>query len=94
FIPSRIKRNECFFDFLCLLPQYQKKGIGKKLYEYAEENVQNKINRIFCFVKSSNVAARKLLKKLDFEEKDFRRTIMISRHSSDNIWILMEKYMK
>lgn len=92
FVPPRIKRNECFFDFLCVLPQYRMRGIGKRLYRYAEKDIQNKINHIFCFVKSSNIAARKLLRDVGFKETCIQKRL-INPYFSYSPWILMEKHL-
>jgi len=92
FIPPRIRRGECFFDFICVSPQHRMRGVGKRLYRYAEKDIQNKIGHIFCFVKSSNIAARKLLRNVGFEETYIRKGL-VNSYFSYNPWILMEKHL-
>ena len=69
-----IKNNKIFITSISVLPDYQKKGIGKKLLEKVKsESFLNNIDRIDLEVQKSNIKAIKFYLENKFsliEEKE------------------------
>ena len=61
-------------DYIYVIPEQQKKGIATKLLEYViEMSTIKKCSSISLEVRKSNIAARKLYKKMGFEEVSIRK---------------------
>lgn len=54
-----------FLRFLCVCPEFQKKGIGNKLIEFVEEKCKEQ--RIFTSTESDNLAMINLLGKREYK---------------------------
>ena len=61
-----IKKNIAEVDFLLVDPNFQKKGIGKKLMKFVERKVKDKVSKIILQVLIKNKAV-KFYKKLDYK---------------------------
>ncbi|MDD2180892.1 MAG: GNAT family N-acetyltransferase [Bacilli bacterium] len=56
-------------DYIYVIPEQQKKGIGTKLLEYViEESTSKKKFNITLEVRKTNIAARKLYEKMNFKK--------------------------
>ena len=67
-----IEKDIAEVDFLLIDPNFQEKGIGKKLMEFVEKRVKNKANKIILQVLIKNKAVgfyKKLGYKISFEKK-------------------------
>jgi len=92
FLPFSLSDDKCFIDYLGVLPEFRKQGIGKDLITHGEKLAIEKNKKyIFCFINSSNIEPRQLVGKFGFKEKYVKTSILSKVFFKEFDWIYLEK---
>jgi len=87
-----IRKDECYIENLFILPEFRKKGIGKKLMQRAEEFARGKNKKfIYGFSEISNISARKLNTKSGFKEIQIKKSILTKIFFGVPAWAYVRK---
>lgn len=91
FLRFSIKKDKCLLDYLCVLPEYRGKAIGKKLMEYGE-NYVIKMNKkyIYGFMNPLEDPLH-IVYKMGFEKKMIRKSFISKIFFKKPVWIHIEK---
>lgn len=76
-----------YIKSICVSPEWRSKGIGTVLMEYAEERIFSETPNVFLLVSSFNTGARRLYKRLGYEEVGEFKDFIVKGHSE----VLMRK---
>lgn len=60
---------------LFMLPEYRSKGLGREFFAFLENRFGEKLARMRLEITDSNVNAKRLYKRLGFEELDYRQMV-------------------
>lgn len=85
FLVLQFIMDECHILNICIHPQYQGKGFGKKLLQYALE-ISTQKNVVVCFleVRESNIKAINLYNQFGFNEIQVRKNYYKNGKSREN----------
>lgn len=89
-----ISRDGCYVENLFILPEFRKKGIGKRLMQRAEEFAREKNKKfMYGFAEVSNISARKLDTKSGFKEIRIKKSILTKIFFDIPAWVYEKKLL-
>ena len=81
-------------DFLCVKPEYQRKGFGKSLLTFCLKNCFEKgYTEFYLYVAVTNIKALKLYRKLGFYKAKFVKNYYFNDKPPDNDAFMMKLFI-
>lgn len=88
FFSHKVAKEEVYLEFLSVFPQYQNKGVGKKLIAACKKATQEK--KLTLYVARNNIPARSLYEKEQFKTVKIERSFIGKFLSGIKEWQFME----